>query len=115
MMTDCRWWLPLLSNSRDMSCQGWDGWQWADAAAAEGAIWQPFSGVADVNDTIQWKSRKMIMFSINLVNEINSSNYKNKMNKKLKDEKINILITMINLFKTKNSTIFIVSEKNTAN
>jgi hypothetical protein len=26
MMTDCRWWLSLLSNSRDMSCQDWDGW-----------------------------------------------------------------------------------------
>jgi hypothetical protein len=21
MMTDCRWWLSLLSNSRDMNCQ----------------------------------------------------------------------------------------------
>jgi hypothetical protein len=47
MMTDCRWWLSMLSDSRDMSCQGWDDWQWADAAAAEGAIWQPFSGFAD--------------------------------------------------------------------
>jgi hypothetical protein len=47
MMTDCRWWLSMLSNSRDMSCQGWDGWQWAGAAAAEDAIWQPFSGFAD--------------------------------------------------------------------
>jgi hypothetical protein len=26
MMTDCRWWLSLLSNNRDMSCQDWDGW-----------------------------------------------------------------------------------------
>jgi hypothetical protein len=42
MMTDCRWWLSLLSNSRNMSCQDWDGWQWADAAVAESAIWQPF-------------------------------------------------------------------------
>ncbi len=44
MMTDCRWWLSLLSNNRDMSCLDWDDWQWADAAAAEDAIWQPFSG-----------------------------------------------------------------------
>jgi hypothetical protein len=48
MMTDCRWWLSLLSNSRDMNCQDWDDWQWADAAAAEGAIWQSFFGFADV-------------------------------------------------------------------
>jgi hypothetical protein len=47
MMTDCRWWLSLLSNSRDMNCQGWDDWQWAGAAAAEDAIWQPFSDFAD--------------------------------------------------------------------
>jgi hypothetical protein len=25
MMTDCRWWLSLLPNSRNMSCQDWDG------------------------------------------------------------------------------------------
>ncbi len=47
-MTDCRWWLSLLSNSRNMNCQGWDDWQWAGAAAAGGAIWQSFSGFADV-------------------------------------------------------------------
>jgi hypothetical protein len=47
MMTDCRWWLSLLSNSRDMSCQDWDGWQWADAATAGNAIWQSFSDFAD--------------------------------------------------------------------
>jgi hypothetical protein len=49
MMIDCRWWLSMLSNSRDMNCQGWDDWQWAGAAAAGGAIWQPFSGFADVS------------------------------------------------------------------
>jgi hypothetical protein len=48
MMTDCRWWLSMLSNSRDMSFQGWDDWQWAGAAVVEGAIWQSFSGFADV-------------------------------------------------------------------
>jgi hypothetical protein len=26
MMIDCRWWLSLLSNSRDMSCQDWENW-----------------------------------------------------------------------------------------
>jgi hypothetical protein len=51
MMTDCRWWLSLLSNSRDMNCQDWNDWQWADAAIAEDAIWQSFSGFADV---IMW-------------------------------------------------------------
>jgi hypothetical protein len=68
-----------------------------------------------LNETIQWKSRRMIMFSINFVNEINSSDCRDRMNKRLKDEKIDILITMINLFRTKNSIVFTVSEKNTAN
>jgi hypothetical protein len=47
MMTDCRWWFSLLSNSRDMNCQDWDDWQWTDAAVAGDAIWQPFSDFAD--------------------------------------------------------------------
>jgi hypothetical protein len=47
MMTDCRWWLSLLSNSRNMNCHDWDDCYWADAAAAGDAIWQPFSGFAD--------------------------------------------------------------------
>jgi hypothetical protein len=52
MRSDCRWWLSLLSNNRDMSCQGWDGWQWAGAAVVEGAIWQSFSGFADAFEFI---------------------------------------------------------------
>jgi hypothetical protein len=62
MMTDCRWWLSMLSNSRDMNCQDWDDWQWADATAAEDAIWQPFSGFADdVYWTICWTIRTKTM------------------------------------------------------
>ncbi len=36
----------------------------------------------------------MIMFSKNFVNEINFSDDKDKINKRLKDEKVDILITM---------------------
>jgi hypothetical protein len=68
-----------------------------------------------LNETIQWKSRKMIMFSKNLINKINSSDCKNKMNKRLKNEEIDILITMINLSKTENNIVFTVSKKNTTN
>jgi hypothetical protein len=57
----------------------------------------------------------MIMFSKNSVNEINSSECTDRMNKRLKNEKIDILITMINLSRTKNNIVFTVSEKNTAN
>jgi mRNA-degrading endonuclease YafQ of YafQ-DinJ toxin-antitoxin module len=68
-----------------------------------------------LNETIQWKSRQMIMFSKNFVNEINSSECRDRMNKRLKDEKIDILITMINLSRTENNIIFIISKKNIAN
>jgi hypothetical protein len=47
MMTDCRWWFSLLSNNRNMSCQDWDDWQWAGAAAVGSVIWQSFSGFVD--------------------------------------------------------------------
>jgi hypothetical protein len=57
----------------------------------------------------------MIMFSKNLVNEINSIECRDRMNERLKNEKIDILITMINLSRTKNNIVFIVSKKNTAN
>ncbi len=70
---------------------------------------------AKLNETIQWKSRRMIMFSKNFVNAINSTECRNRMNKRLKDEKIDILITMINLSRTRNSIVFIVSKKNIAN
>jgi patatin-like phospholipase/acyl hydrolase len=56
----------------------------------------------------------MIMFSKNFVNAINSIECRDKMNKRLKDEKIDILITMINLSRTKNNIVFTVSTKNTA-
>jgi hypothetical protein len=59
MMTDCRWWLSLLSNNRNMSCQDWDDWQWADAAAAGGAIWQSFSDFADERSNNDMKSFRM--------------------------------------------------------
>jgi hypothetical protein len=36
------------------------------------------------------------------------------MNKRLKDEKIDIVIIMINLSRTENNIVFTVSEKNTA-
>jgi hypothetical protein len=68
-----------------------------------------------LNETVQWKSRRMIMFSINFVNEINSSDCRDRMNKRLKNEKIDILITMINLSRTENSIVFTVFEKNTTN
>jgi hypothetical protein len=68
-----------------------------------------------LNETIHWKSRRMIMFSKNAVNEINSTEYKDKMNQKLRDEKINILITMINLSQIRNSIVFTIFEKNIAN
>jgi hypothetical protein len=55
------------------------------------------------------------MFSKNFVNEINSSECRDRMNKKLKDAKVDILITMINLSRTKNNIVFTVSKKNTAN
>jgi isochorismate hydrolase len=71
--------------------------------------------IAKLNETLQWKSRRMIMFSKNFVNEINSSECRNRMNKRLKNEKVDILITMINLSRTKNSIVFTVLEKNTAN
>jgi hypothetical protein len=70
---------------------------------------------AKLNETIQWKSRRMIMFSKNFVNAINSTECRDRMNKRLKDEKIDILITMIKLSKTENNIVFIVSKKNTAN
>ncbi len=37
------------------------------------------------------------------------------MNKRLRNEKIDILITMINLSRTENNIVFTVSKKNTAN
>jgi hypothetical protein len=70
---------------------------------------------AKLNETIQWKSRRMIMFSRNFVDEINSIDCRDRMNKRLKNEKIDILITMINLSKTKNSIVFTVAKKNTTN
>ncbi len=69
---------------------------------------------AKLNETIQWKSRRMIMFSKTSVTEINSSECRDKMNKRLQDAKIDILITLINLSRTGNSIVFTVSEKNTA-
>jgi hypothetical protein len=38
-----------------------------------------------LNETIQWKSRRMILFSKNFVDEINSIDCKDRINKKLKD------------------------------
>jgi hypothetical protein len=55
------------------------------------------------------------MFSKNFVNEINSTECEDKMNERLKNQKIDILITMINLSRTRNNIVFIVSKKNIAN
>jgi hypothetical protein len=55
------------------------------------------------------------MISKNFVNAINLIKCKNRMNKRLKDEKIDILITMINLSRTENNIVFTVSKKNTTN
>jgi hypothetical protein len=57
----------------------------------------------------------MIMLSKNFVNDINSTEGRNRINKRLKDEKIDVLITMIYLSRTENSIVFTMSEKNTAN
>ncbi len=70
---------------------------------------------AKLNEIIQWKSRRMIMLSKNFVNDINSTEGRNRINKRLKDEKIDVLITMIYLSRTENSIVFTMSEKNTAN
>jgi hypothetical protein len=69
---------------------------------------------AKLKKTIQWKSRRIIMFSKKSVNAINSTECRNRINKRLKDEKIDILITMINLSRTENNIVFTVSKKNTA-
>jgi hypothetical protein len=68
-----------------------------------------------LNETIQWKNRRMIMLSKNFVNVINLIKCKDKMNKRLKKEKIDILITMINLSRTENNIVFTISKKNIAN
>jgi hypothetical protein len=65
-----------------------------------------------LNEIIQWNNRRMIMFS---KSSINSSECRDKMNKRLKNEKIDILITMISLLKTENIIVFTVSKKNTVN
>jgi hypothetical protein len=69
------------------------------------------SQIIKLNETIQWKSRKMFLFSKNFVDEINSIKCRNKINKWLKNQKIDILITMINLSRIENNVIFTVSKK----
>jgi hypothetical protein len=73
------------------------------------------SQTVKLNETIQWKCRRMILFSKNFIDEINSTECRDRINKRLKDQKIDILVTMINLSRTENSVIFTVSKKNTAN
>ncbi len=55
---------------------------------------------AKLNETIQWKSRHMIVFSKNFVNAINSTESRDRMNKRIRNKKNDILITIINSLRT---------------
>ncbi len=70
--------------------------------------------IQQMNETIDWKNKRMITIPRIAQNSINSILLRNKINNALKKQNItNVFVTTVVLSKTKNNIVFIVNENST--